>query len=399
LKSLAAVLLLILVISIILQNQTLMLTFILATGYLTVILVYVIRKVPKMPLEQSRTLVRALVGEKVKKTVAIRGKNGGKLHVFLNPLHQWVSFNPSRFTLESEIKVGIEFVPPLSGPSKIQSQALVIDQWGLTQTTQILEPVDLHIIPRARYAEWLARRYLENTAPGASPPLTITSLRAVRTTRRGFEHYGSRLYQPGDVFRDIDWKHTFKLHELVVKEFLGGRHQQVVITVNLAVKDAAEADALAYNLVMTALTFAREATPTGLAAYNNTEVLAVQPLTSPRETLKQALKLTRSITLINFPKKVLQPPNIRRLRRDLSQLEQAEMDSAKRLFEILRLEYEATKEYVEKNPAKSAIRQVVEATKPPLTMVMISKMNHDAEAVTTTLEELRQKGYDTIHIS
>jgi len=398
LKSLAAALLLILVISIIVQNQVLMLTFVLLAGYLMIILVYIGRVVPKVPLEESKTLIRGLVGEKVKKTVTINTRKGAKLRVLLSPLDKWVSLNPSEFSLESEMKIGIEFVPPLSGPSKIQTQALVIDQWGLTQTSQILEFVDLHIIPRARYAEWLAKRYLEKTAPGTSSASTIAFTRAARMARRGFEYYGSRLYQPGDMFKDVDWKHTFKLRELVVKEFLGTEHQPVIITVNLAVKDATEADTVAYDLVMTALTFAKEAAPVGLAAYNTKEVLAVQRLGNPREALKQALKLTRSISMVSIPQRSLQPPDIQRLKRNLSELKQVEIGSAKRLLEMLRLEYEAIKESVGQNPARLAIKKLVETAKPAVMIIMISQMNHDAEAVSITLEELKRKGCNIIQM-
>lgn len=59
-------------------------------------------------------------------------------------------------------------MPPLAGPSKLRLQASAVDPHGLIQTNQILEPIELHIIPKAKYAQWLAKKYLEQTASGTS---------------------------------------------------------------------------------------------------------------------------------------------------------------------------------------------------------------------------------------
>jgi len=37
---------------------------------------------------------------------------------------------------------------------------------GLTRTTFEIEPLTLNVIPRARYADWLANKYLSGTKPG-----------------------------------------------------------------------------------------------------------------------------------------------------------------------------------------------------------------------------------------
>jgi len=396
LKSLAAALFLTLVASLVLQNRTLMVTSILLAGYLSTVFAYVIHEVSKMPLEESKTLIRVLVGEKIETKVTVKGKSGARLHVFLRPQDQWVSVNPSNFTFGGIAEFDLAFTPPLAGPSKVRVQALMVDQWGLTQTSQTLEPVDLHIIPRARYAEWLARKYLEETAPGASPAAAVPPLRAVKAARRGVEYHGSRLYQPGDRLKEVDWKHTLKLGELVVKEFLGAQDQPVIIGVNLAVEDVKEADEVAYSLVMSALTFAREAAPTGLAAYNMIEVLAVRPPVNPRETLKEALRLTRDIAVIDLPRVTLEPAKVQYLRRALGQLEQVEAEPARKLSEVLGLEYEAARESAQANPASLAIRKAASYAKPPATIVTISAMNHDAEALTMGLEELERKGYNII---
>ncbi len=65
------------------------------------------------------------------------------------------------------------------------------------------------------------------------------------------------------------------LGELIVKEFAGAQGQVGIIVADLTAKDAEDADKLAYNFVMSALTLATEALPSALAVYNRNEVLAV----------------------------------------------------------------------------------------------------------------------------
>lgn len=114
------------------------------------------------------------------------------------------------------------------------------------------------------------------------------------------EYYGSRPYEPGDRLKDDDRRHSFKLQELVVKEFVGAHGQPAIIVANLAAKDLEEADKLAHNLVMSALTLAMEAMPTALAAYDHKEVLATIPLTSPREALKKASSASLRLLPLSF---------------------------------------------------------------------------------------------------
>jgi len=399
-RALATTLLLVCMLSLLLLNEMLMLTSILLTGYLAIVLAYIFYKIPKMPLEESKTWSRVVVGDTIRMPITLKGKANVPFHVLLEPSHSWIRLKPSKLMLAAEEKEEINLVvaPPLAGPSKPQLQALAIDPWGLTQISQVLEPVELHIIPRARYAEWLARKYLEQTAPGTIPAAAIPPLRALRAAKRGVEYYGSRLYQPGDRLRDLDWKHTFKLQELIVKEFVGAHGQPAIIAANLTAKDPEEADGLAYNLVTSALTLAREAAPTALAAYNHEEALAMTPPTNPREALRRTLRLTRSITLIKPLEKTLQPLDVQRLRRSISQLEQAKTEPAQKLAGILKMEYEAIQEAAGGHPASQTLRKTAESTPPPALITVVSSWSHDAEALAITLEKLKGKGYNAIPV-
>jgi uncharacterized protein (DUF58 family) len=398
LKTLTTTLFALLIVSIVLLSQTLMLTCIVLMGYLITILAYITYKIPKNPLEGSKKLSRVVVGDTVEVSVPLKIRAKMPSHMLLEASHPWIRLNPSSIMLEAgeEKEINLAITPPLAGPSEPQIFALAIDPWGLTQTSQILEPVELHIIPRAKYAEWLARKYLEQTAPGTAAGAAVPPSRAVRAAKIGVEYYGSRPYQPGDSLKNVDWKHTFKLQELIVKEFVGAHGQPAIIAANLTAKDPEEADDLAYNFVTSALTLAKEAVPTALAVYNHKEVIASTHPINPREALKRAMKLTRNIKVMEYSEKFLQPPDMRRLRRTISQLKQAKIEQAQKLVEILKLEYAAIQKTAGDHPASLALTKTAENAQSPAFISVVSPWNHDAEALTVTLERLESKGYNTI---
>jgi len=399
LKALATTLLLVLIVSLILANWTLSLAVGLLVGYLVGVLVYILRKIPKVPLKESKTWVRAIVGNIAKTSVTIKGRARIPLYVSLSSPYPWVRLDPLELRLEGdEAELNLAITPPLAGPSKLQIQALSIDPWGLNQMSQTIEPVELYVIPRARYAEWLARKYLEQTQPGVGFAAIAPSSGMPKAARQGVEYHNSRLYQPGDSLKDIDWKHTAKLSQLVVKEYSEARAQVAIIAVNLAVKDPEEADRLTYNLITLALTLARESIPSTLAAYSHEEVLATIPLLNPREMLKKTLKLSRSISLFESAERFLQPLDIQRLRRTITQLEQAKIEPAQKLKQLLQIEYEAIQEGVEDHPATRALTQMVKKVPPPAVIAMVSLWNHDAQALLVTLDKLKRRGYRVIPV-
>jgi len=296
----------------------------------------------------------------------------------------------------AEANLNLTFAPPMAGPSKLQLHASTVDQWGLTQTNQTLEPVELHIIPKAKYAEWLAKKYLEQTASGTAPIATTSPPKTLKTARAGVEYSSSRPYQPGDSLKDVDWKHTSKLQQLIIKEYLNTQGQSAIIATNLTAKDPEEADELAYNLITSALTLATEALPTALVAYNQKDIIKTTNAINPSETLKNALKLTQNITLVEPLQRTLGPPDIKRLRRNISELEKAPTKPAEKLAEILNLEYQILQETAKEHPAGRALTRAAEGTPPPALITVVSSLSHDGDALAVTLEKLERKGYGTV---
>jgi hypothetical protein len=399
LKRLTAGLLLAFAVAVVAWNFNLALTTVVLMGYLGVSVALVFRSVPKSSLAEEKTWRRLVVGESETVKFNVKGKAARNVLVSLKPTDSWVHVEPTSFTLPkgAETNVTIRFAPPLAGPSKVQIQGCFVDQSGLVETGQVLEPVDLHIIPRAKYAAWLAKKFLEQTVSGGGKGEMLPGASA-RAVKQGVEFYGCRVYQSGDRLRDIDWKHSYMLGNLIVKEFTGSQGQVGIIVADLTASSAEDADLLAFNLVMSALTLAREGFPSALAVYNNREVLAATQVLNARETLKLALELTEKITIVESKEKVLEPTEMRRLNRSVALLRQVDVESAEKLSNLLELEIEANLEMARLHPATLALAKVIKNMQGPAVITVVSSASVDSEALLFGLERLQQKGYRTVQV-
>lgn len=398
LKIFSAAAVIVFVASAFLWNLTLMLTITLIGIYFVVVLSGVFRKISRAPFEESKTWKRIVVGETARNLFPLKTKCNVPIFVSLSSAVSWVKVEQSEFVLPSgsEVNVTLSFTPPLAGPSKILLRALTVDSRGLILTGQNLEPLDLHIIPRAHYARWLALKYLERTASGSSMVGSVVSDSSGKSAKKGVEYYGSREYQPGDKWKNVDWKHTYLFGKLIVKEFAGAQGQNAILIADLTAKDSEEADKLAFDLVMSAYTFALESLPTALAVYNCDGVLAMSPPLNPRDALKKTLQLTEKIIVIAPSEKVLEPTKMRKIRRSISQLEQSKMDSSQRLAEVLNLEYEANQKTALNDPIGKALIKTVESILPPATITVVSSSSCNENILNVLLEKVEDKGYNII---
>ena len=392
---LASVLALVLV-SLVINNRALLFTSVILVVYLLVTLILAFRGVPRPPLNVPLASKRIIAGTTADITLHATSGTSMRLHCLLTPVEPWLIVSPQRFTLnEARIALSLTVTPPLAGPVMPQLQVSATDHWGLVQVNQIVKPVELHVIPRARYAEWLAIRYLEQT--GARAEATSTSLPSItRMPQRGTEYHDSRTYQPGDRLRDIDWKHTLKLGQLIVKEYIETAQQGAIIAVNLSVTDAEEADKLAFNLITTALTLAHEAIPSALAVYDHERVVLTTTVTNSRETLKQTLSLVKDISQVELAQRYLQPPDIRKLNRNIILLKPVTSEAAQRLLAMLDFEVRAVEAAAKNHPATLALLHVAERVSPPALIILVSQPNHDAEALLVTTQKLAKRGFTTL---
>ena len=387
-------------VSLLLSNWVLAISSGLVLTFIAGILIYTLRRLPLSPLEIEQKELRVIVGNTARSTTKLKNKSKLPFHISIISNYPWINIDEDRFlNLSTETEINLVITPTLSGPSRPQIEILITDLWGLIQIRQPVKPVNLYVIPRARYAEWLARKYLEETAPQAGAiAATLPTASTGIAPSKGVEYYDSRPYQAGDRLKDIDWKHTVKLQEIVVKEYMEDARQTAIITVNLTAADAEEADKLVYNLITSALTLARDTIPTAIVAYNHEQVLTASPPLDPRDAVKKTLQLGQQVVLIAPMERYLQGPDIKQIRTSLRRLERANTEPARKLKDILELEKKAIEQSAKEHPATKALNLVAAHTSPPATITVLSAYNHDNEALLVTLEKLRQQGYNTILI-
>lgn len=366
--------------------------------YLLGVLLGILITIPRLPLATPTTSKMVIAGATGSLPLHITSKASASMPILVNPADPWVKAAPGGLTLNrGEAGLELSFTPPLAGQASPQLRVSALDPRGFIQIDQLLEPLHLHVIPRAKYAAWLARKYLEQTEAGGSTSSTLPP-KAIMMPRRGIEYLDSRSYQPGDRMKDIDWKHTLKLSQMIVKEYIDTGELAAIIAVNLAATDAEAADKLAFNLITVALTLAQEGIPAALAAYNHRSVVLSTAITDPSEILGQALSLVREITLVELADRHLEPADIAKIRRNIVHLKQAESEPARRLLGMLDFEYRAIEEAARNHPATIALTAATRQAPAPAMILLVSQLNHDAEAILVTAEKLSRRNFTTIPV-
>jgi uncharacterized protein (DUF58 family) len=350
-------------------------------------------RIPTRFLAARPASVRVLARDTIEAAPVISSRARTPLWVILQEPFGWARIAPLRFSLDGqEPQIGVRLTPPLAGPSTVRAAAEAVDPWGLTVAYQEMDLVQLRVIPRARYAAWLARRYLEQARGGALAAAAVSAGGRAGGVRRGTEYYGARHYEPGDVLRDVFWKKTLKLNQLVVKDRRDEHGEAVIVVADLSATDPDEADTLAYNLLTSALTLAQDGVPLAYAAHT---AAATAPL-APRAAVRYALELIESIQVAPIPARVLHAPEVTRLRRNISRLVSSRAEPAMRLARILTFEHMALLRRARAHPAAAALRATTARLQPPAAVLVVSPVR-EAEVLGVMLERLREKGYRVIH--
>lgn len=372
---------------------------VLLLGFLATLVAVTYVSVPQRFVTVQTPLVRVLAHETVEATPTLSSRSRASIGLLIESPNSWLSIHPPAFVMdrEGEVQIRVRLTPPLAGPATVSATALAIDPWGLTVARQEVPLVRLRVIPRGAYAAWLARRYLEQTRGGGLSAVTIPEAGRIGGVRRGLDYYGARPYEPGDMLRDIFWKHTLKLRQLIVKERRDEYGEAVIMAANLSARNAEEADWLAYSLLMSTLTLAREAVPLAFAAYTPDEIVAVTPPLPSRLAVKHALGLVEAIKVEPRPVRVLRAPQAARLRRNISRLRHSGTEPATRLGQILGLEYGVLLRRARAHPAAGALTRTLSTVHPPAAVLIISPTLEESGALEVTLERLQQQGIHVIH--
>lgn len=390
----------VLILSFLLASLSLVVACLAITVYFGVLVFLVLKRLPLKPVEESHVEERILSGNTGHLEITLTSLTGiGGLLAIESP-YKWVKLSPNVLSLmDRSLGIGLAFTPTLSGPSAIKLTAIATDRWGLIQTRFEMVPVTLFVIPRARYAAWVANRYLSATKPGNIPLMSsITPLKPIHGLRTGSEWYGNRLYQAGDSLKNIDWKHSLKNNDLISKEFTEFHGQTAVILINLAVTDAEEADKLAYNIIVTALSLAHENIPATITAYDQENVKMTTGLLRPRDLILMSLRVAKEMVSFINPVRYLAPPDVSRLKSNINRLGYGTSPASKVLLKLLQIEYRNLSNQAAAHPATKALDDAFAKVDKQSNIVVISRRNHDAEALAFNTFRYKRKGNSVITI-
>ena len=369
--------------------------------YLGWVTVVIWRRLPAAPITVETLPVRVIAGREVKTELLLKRNSSLNGMLFLKSPYPWFKAAPNAFIplAANEIRIQVALTPPLAGPAELPLNAWVIDPWGLSQVRFEITPVKLVVIPRARYADYLARKYLAGSRFGRLPLVSsVGTIRSIYGLRQGIEFYGNRMYQPGDNLKNIDWKHSVKYNELVTREFFEIQGQPVILLINLVAGDAEETDKLAYNIIVAALSLAQDGIPTALAAYDDQGVILSTPSLAAQELTVRALEIVKEIVTRENTAKSLNPPDVARLRANIRRLSEAESTPAGVLRELLQIELKNLSHNARSSPCTAALNEVLTKANPQSTVLVISNQNHDAEALAFNLQTLIAKGNAVISV-
>jgi hypothetical protein len=112
----------------------------------------------------------------------------------------------------------------------------------------------------------------------------------------------------------------------------------------------------------------------------------------------QSLEITQEITIFETPSRYLYRPDVGKLRVDINRLASVAGDSSKALAQLLSVEYANILNNIAFNPATKAINQAMKNTNQHSTFVVVSRLNHDADAIEANRFLMTKRGYAVVAV-
>lgn len=375
---------------IVLGNLALVSTSILIGMYIAGVLFYVISKTTGIPVGIGPRLIRVLNGSPGNTTLQVQNSAPFPIRLHISSPQTWIDLPTelAEIGAGATVTIPVTVAPQLAGPTHPVVQVGWQEPWALLGAGAILTPLEVHVIPKARYARWLADHFLRGDGRQGSGANQQT-----RNRRRGLEFFGLRDYQPGDRLRDLDWRHTSKYRRPVVKEHVDPQVSNTLMLANLAATNPEMADWIAYHLVSSVLTAAQEATPIGFAVYDHQGVVFTSRYLGPRDAVKEALRLSTRIVSIDEHSRLLGPPHIQRLRK-LSRRSQTngQAGAANGIGNLLQIELNSLEQLASEHPLTAALGLAIDMRHAPSTVVVVNQSKNDTDALAVATSRLRQSG-------
>jgi hypothetical protein len=114
--------------------------------------------------------------------------------------------------------------------------------------------------------------------------------------------------------------------------------------------------------------------------------------------LRNTLSIVREIKVVDLYGRYLEPTSIGRIRRTVKQLKEADSEPARRLMDILNFEHHFLEETAKNHPATLALSTATKQVPAPAMILLVSQLNHDAQAILVTAEKLAKRQFTTMPV-
>ena len=169
--------------------------------------------------------------------------------------------------------------------------------------------------------------------------------------------------------------------------------------VNVVAGNPDEADWLAYQLVMSALSAAEANIPVAFSLYNETEVLFSSDYLNPTKAVQQSMQLIDQVATKTIGKRLLSPPNLTHLQRTSQTLAtNPKFSQNLNLKKLLDVELAALEEHALLHPVNEALKIGLALSTVKPTISIISHQNHDINALAYVLSRFRTYSHNVINL-
>ena len=348
------------------------------------------------PLKAEPADISVVTGTHVSVEVPLRTMWSG--HAYVVQATRGVEMSVHELSpLAREQRLSVSMTPRLAGPSELHATIAVVDALGLVGRLQQLTLARLEVTPLARIAEHAARLYLDAGGESTSSMAEALSPALARLvgSSEGVEYAHSRMYLPGDSLRSLDWKHSSRMHKLVVREYENECASSGVLGFNRVVSDVEEADRAVYELVSAGLTAARMSLRVTLASYDEKSTPDIIGPLEGRELVRACLQIAASVRQGPRRLRFVRLVGLDDVSRLKSRVASIGTPAGDRLRDILDLEEKAVHAAVTDHPLTAVLRRNGRLREPGWVMV-VTNLGHDGAAATTGLRQLEHEGVRTM---
>ncbi len=241
-------------------------------------------------VEQAGGKVILYPGDESEEKVLFTKKVGGRAELLSRI--EFLSFEPRNVVRVGRSAIGLRFSTEYAGEySGDEVDVTVTGPLGLFSTrTAVPLSVRYVVYPRVLQVAAATVKLLGKGELGEAP---------IQMPGVGSEYYEMRAYQPGDDFRNVNWKATAREGELTVVEHMREVGSSFLVVMDARAPGFRETDRLASTFLSMANSLGAAGVSFGVLVHDGRRVMDVSSQQDPRASLAIALKAAVGVTKLD----------------------------------------------------------------------------------------------------